>query len=860
MKKIYLLGLLGCGLLGSCSNEDILNGDQPVKGNYTIEATIGDAQTRTSVDGDFGVQWSTGDKIGVYGGTVANSTEFTLDGEGGTATGQFTGNFEGTPTYAYYPYSAGTTLTDKKLEMTLPASYAYTGDSNGPMIGKYAGNAIAFKHLCGLLKVSINNIPSSATKFVLEASSAIAGKASVADISATDAVLVPSETEAPNVSNTVTVTLSDTATTNKEFYFPLPVGTYESLEVSLQDESGAKLYEKTASDVNIVRAGAVNMPILDASIACLKEIAKNGGSYTLITDMVFSEPLVVESEMTLDLNGCKITPKAGGLNKVLNTSDALVLVRRGAKLTIKDSSIEGDETFGDGSITCYGEENVYAAVKLTDSNDMGDAKAELTVESGLLIGNHAGITGNGNRHGTKITINGGNISAMSTTGDVAGIYHPQDGELTINGGIIQGYTGIEMRAGTLTVNGGDIRGTAKEFSKKSNGGGTTIVGAAIAVSQHTTNKNLKVVIKNGGLSGIYALYEEDLQDEQDTDKISLEANGVFYGAVYSENCKNFIKNAAISDLSVLEYLADEASVTFINDIEVTALYIPEGKSVFMSLCDHKLTIKEEQIPASFIINEKEIENKNVLICGSLTLADGTIENNKKGISLSANGAQVKLSAITYTTNNNEHFGIFNAPNISGTGITILFSDITSSYYAISTNALANPVGNTTITLDNSTFTAKETAMMVNIPSTVTATNCNFTGGWQGVFLRGGTTTFTDCHINLKFANGYATSSKAQGEVWGDGNNAPAAALTMGNRSDSAYDYPTKVTLVNTTFSNSGTDGNHNAENYPAIYIDAEQKANQGVTFTYDTASQTSFEAAGKGLVIQEGAKVTENKP
>lgn len=862
MKKIYLLGLLGCGLLGSCSNEDIINGDRPAKGNYTIEATIGDAQTRTSVDEAFDVQWSKGDKIGVYGGKVAN-VEFTLEGEGGTATGEFNGNFEGTPTYAYYPYSAGTSLSDKKLEMTLPTSYPYTGDSNGPMIGKYSGGAIAFKHLCGLLKVSINNIPSTATKFVLEAGSAIAGKASVADISTADAVLVPSETEA-EVSKTVTVTLSETATSNKEFYFPLPVGTYESLKVSLRNETDEVLYEKAASNVEIARAGAVDMPMLDASIACLKEIAKNGGSYTLASDMVFSEPLVVAGTMTLDLNGHSITPKAGGLDKVLDISDGLILVRRGANLTINDSSSEGKGSISAGSI-----ESIYSAVILTNKNDetdeaYKDKTATLTVNGGTLEGYYYGICGHGKRHGTSITIDGGTIKGPNGSG----IYHPQDGTLTVDGGNITGAdTGIEMRSGNLIVNGGEINATSAEFSANPNGSGTTIIGTAVAVSQHVTNKDLNVTLNGGTLTGIYALYEEDLQDNSSTNiKIENSNNCTFNGSIYSKSCENFISGGTFSDLTALDYLADNANVNvkLEKDCEVTALYILQNQIVTIDINKKKLTIKADQTPEKITIGELTYPNKNALIGGSLTLKNGDIENNKNGMALVSKNAKLELDNTTYTTQHTTHRGIFNDANVEGSAITVKNSTITSVYYAINTNALTNPVGSTTITLENSTFTAKETALMVNIPSTVTATDCTFNGGWQGVFLRGSTTTFTNCHINLIFESDYATSSKEQGSTWGEGNNAPAAALTAGNRSTSAYDYKTDITLTNTKFSNSGTDkGSKVAINYPAIYIDTESKEdkpNQGVTLTYDAASQTSFKAAGEGLVIQEGANVTENKP
>lgn len=141
-----------------------------------------------------------------------------------------------------------------------------------------------------------------------------------------------------------------------------------------------------------------------------------------------------------------------------------------------------------------------------------------------------------------------------------GIFHPQQGLLTVTGGTIKGDTGIEVRAGTLDVTGSTITGTAASFVAEPNLSGKTTHGVGIAVSQHGTNLPLSVNISKGEgdapvISGQYALYEEDLQDELNTENISiLIQDGTFTStgagenaqAVFSENVIGFIRGGTFS--------------------------------------------------------------------------------------------------------------------------------------------------------------------------------------------------------------------------------------------------------------------------------------------------------------------------
>ena len=116
---------------------------------------------------------------------------------------------------------------------------------------------------------------------------------------------------------------------------------------------------------------------------------------------------------------------------------------------------------------------------------------------------------------------------------------------TENASTITGSTGIEVRAGNLTVTNSTITGNGT-FKCAGNGNGTTTDGVGIAIAQHTTKLPINVTISGGTISGKYAVYESNPQNNDSTSigqvKLSI-TDGNFNGstaAVYSQDVKDFI--------------------------------------------------------------------------------------------------------------------------------------------------------------------------------------------------------------------------------------------------------------------------------------------------------------------------------
>lgn len=123
--------------------------------------------------------------------------------------------------------------------------------------------------------------------------------------------------------------------------------------------------------------------------------------------------------------------------------------------------------------------------------------------------------------------------------------------------IVAENAAVEIRAGEMVIDGGNYEATADPLTVTPNGNGATVEGAAIGVSQHTTNLPTSVTIKKGTFRGAYSIWEKDVQDEvaRDVIKLSVE-NGTFNGSVYSQNNTSFIKGGTFSDAPAQDYLAE----------------------------------------------------------------------------------------------------------------------------------------------------------------------------------------------------------------------------------------------------------------------------------------------------------------
>lgn len=253
MKKLLSIISILAMLVTSCQKEKTER-----EGNFSISASREALQTGTkaTVSDQGAFSWSAGDAIGLYDGRSGSSFSKLTTAESGAPV-TFTGTVVGTPSNcAIFPYAIAKTPTS----VTLPDTYQWkAGDVQAAMFAPYNASGLAFKHLGGIIKVSLKNVPATATKFVLTANKDITGDFAIATVSGNSQI----SSSADNGKKSVAFTFAAGTATDMAFYVPVPVGNYVISSVSLQNAGGTTLWEFAGSIANdVTRAKLLIMPTL----------------------------------------------------------------------------------------------------------------------------------------------------------------------------------------------------------------------------------------------------------------------------------------------------------------------------------------------------------------------------------------------------------------------------------------------------------------------------------------------------------------------------------------------------------------------------------------------------------------------
>ena len=363
------------------------------------------------------------------------------------------------------------------------------------------------------------------------------------------------------------VTVTGSGTLDKNFFVPEDETKYKVIQSS--PSTGGTLYTGMVRVDNaaafVIRDGA-SYPYTSVPAAIEVARTKPGSTVKLNQDYRTDSTVLASASdvqlWTLDLNGHTYTYTGEEQAFEIRYSKSFTLTdsseKGGGKLKVNDSDAVAIACVTDcknSTITIAEGATVEGTILICGENNTLDVSGTIaTGNKNIAIQTNGSYTKN-----STINLYGGAI----VTSESCAIYHPGTGTLnvkkaTVTGG--DGFTGIEMRAGTLNVyEGAEITGGEDEPSSTPNGNGTTTKNAAIAVAQHDTKKEININIYGGTFTGGAAIYESNPQKNEEEAIKLVKMNvsgGEFIGEVSSQDVTGFITGGKFSS-DVKEYITDQ---------------------------------------------------------------------------------------------------------------------------------------------------------------------------------------------------------------------------------------------------------------------------------------------------------------
>lgn len=323
----------------------------------------------------------------------------------------------------------------------------------------------------------------------------------------------------------------------KEYKLALTINGGDLSKATMIAESGAEkvVVKKDASvtvpapqgfawvDNGLVVAKAEVAGTVYPTLAEAVAAAADGSTVAMLDNVEVAQTVEVSKNLKIDLAGKTI--KGNDVRAFLVKGGKLELAGEGVVTSVKpeggklgeSSSVirvgdNGGDAGRDASLV-IGKDVTVKAPNTYGVSVFGDKTAESVDVYGKIhaTGTASAISGNGSAQyaGTSIALHAG--SEVTAT-NAAAIYHPQAGTLTIEGSLVKGLTGIELKGGEADVKiGGNTKvEAAGEVSHGENNNGTSSSGYAVAVVE---NKNYagaaKVKIAAGDFVGDVAILADN---------------------------------------------------------------------------------------------------------------------------------------------------------------------------------------------------------------------------------------------------------------------------------------------------------------------------------------------------------------
>ena len=581
-------------------------------------------------------------------------------------------------------------------------------------------------------------------------------------------------------------------------------GTYYVGKFKAQVEGGLK-YETALTAVNKAPVGSTVILLKDCSeTGRAPEITKNVTLDLNGKNLTFSSMTVAE--------GGNLTIKDSGNGGTYNGTSAnySVYVKRGGIFNLESGTLTNSSTNPKTQNVVVRVEGGTAAEPVASTANIKGGKivskgtpvcvaypgATVNVSGGDLVGSGlaciAGI-GNKGQGGTTINVSGGTLTAnpYDATSAACGIYHPNEGTLTITGGTINvnNGVGILMRGGEMTMTGGEINATGDATRTGSVGDTNQKIGVsgvifdrdanypAVATTSIKIDDDAKV---SGAKAAVELINDNNVADAKSAFKLKGGTYSSDVSALLDENSvavkqgDNYVVTTYYAQVgetkhATLQEAADAAAagqtVKVLNDVDMTTdgnLTVNEGKDIVLDMNGHS-------------IKGANANNKNILVRGKLTLKDS--KENSTGKIYSEDPYKTGVDkALIYVDDNGEFVmesghintvlpnsvknGQFAIGSFGSSKVTINGGTIEGGYSAIT--GYGDPKDNTTITINGGTLICPmDYAIYHPQPGKLTVN--------EGATIYGGAGAICMKSGELEINGGTLTSKgKANTGNWGDG--------------------------------------------------------------------------------------------
>ena len=375
----------------------------------------------------------------------------------------------------------------------------------------------------------------------------------------------------------------------------------------------------TADGPYAVRLGtAAGYATLEEAFAA----AKSGDTITLLRDCESDRINLETKSITVDLNGKVLTSTAA--------YGVMFCAKNGHKITVKGDT-RGSKLVGTLMVTAE-----------------TDGRIEInggTYESAQYCPLY--INGAVSSENSKLTVKNATITALPGDSDqdngvavyLAGYSTSTFTKTTITAPV----TGLEIRAGKLTLTNCTVTGGSGEVVTNANGNGTTVTNAAVAISQHTTKKDIDVTITGGTYTATAAVYQTNVQGTGSENVTVSIKSGTFKGAVSAETNNTVVISGGTFSSAVKE---EYCATGYIPKDNGNGTYgVKEG--VYVAKVDN---VKYETLQAA--INAAK-GGSTVRLLANVTLtetavfpAGKTVHLNLVGHNITATGTALRINGTT----------------------------------------------------------------------------------------------------------------------------------------------------------------------------------------------------------------------